>query len=498
MVEKSRAKPDTGSTGGETGHQDAALRLQESEWRYRLISGMTTDYIFVVDVDSEKNLELLWASDNLTALTGRNVSEANNPELWKNIIHPGDHQRFFSFIGQVLQTTEKVEMECRSFHKLGHERWVRVLAQQDKGLDGNHTQIVGAVREITEQKRIEEQLHRSEQKYRTLHSTMTDAFVSVNMDGVIQEFNESFRQMVGYPAEELKKLTYFDLTPEKWHAKELKIVEEEVLLKGSSGVYEKEYIRTDGSVIPIEIRTFLICDDDGKPATMWAIVRDMTERKIYEERLRASVEEKETLLREVHHRVKNNLQTIISLIQLRSREIKDLVSLGIMSQIVEQVRTISVIYQQLFQADGLSKVVMQTYLDLLTSYLLKTFCMENRVKVNVEADAITLDAQWAMPCGLIINELVTNALKYAFPDDLGKAPEIRISLRKMEDNYILQVSDNGVGLPPDLDWKYPNSVGLQLVNLWATHQMNGKITLSRTNETEFTIIFMADKDDRKN
>ena len=224
--------------------------VKDSEWRYKLISEVIADYIFVLDVEPGGTLKLSWASDDLVLETGRKPGEIMTLEVWKTIIHPDDLPLLLDFIKEMLSGTEKGIIECRSYHKDGHERWVRIFARLRKCPDGMATHIIGAVREITNQKHTEHQLKLSEQKYRKLHSSMTDAFCSVNMEGVMQEFNESFRNMLGYSEEELLKLTYLDLTPEKWHAMEARIVEEEILPVGASGVYEKEYIRKNRQVFP--------------------------------------------------------------------------------------------------------------------------------------------------------------------------------------------------------------------------------------------------------
>lgn len=145
--------------------------------------------------------------------------------------------------------------------------------------------------DITEHRQTEEALRRSEAKYRRLHETMMDAFISVDMVGCIQETNRAYRAMLDYSEDELHKLTYISLTPQKWHAFEKRIVQEQILVDGYSKVYEKEYRKKDGTVFPVELRTFLMRDDAGNPVGMWAIVRDITERKQAEEALRESAEQ---------------------------------------------------------------------------------------------------------------------------------------------------------------------------------------------------------------
>ena len=132
--------------------------------------------------------------------------------------------------------------------------------------------------DIAARKRAEEALAASEARYRALFETMRDGLVVVGMDGVIRDFNEVYRKMLGYPADELRTKTYPELTPERWHAAEAKVVSEQVLPRGFSEVYEKEYRRRDGTVFPVELRTILM-QEEGRPSAMWAIVRDVTERK---------------------------------------------------------------------------------------------------------------------------------------------------------------------------------------------------------------------------
>jgi len=139
---------------------------------------------------------------------------------------------------------------------------------------------------IAERKRVEEALRESEKKYRRLHESMTEAFVSVDMNGRIWESNRAFQSMVGYSEDELRQLTYSDITPEKWHTLEKSVVEEQILVQGHADSYEKEYRKRDGTVFPVELNTFLISNEAGNPAGMWAIMRDITERKKMEEERR--------------------------------------------------------------------------------------------------------------------------------------------------------------------------------------------------------------------
>ena len=188
--------------------------------------------------------------------------------------------------------------EAVDFEQIWQDRIFRCHLEQLSDDNGSIIGCVGFAQDITEQKQAEAALRASEAKYRRLHQSMMDAFVSVNMDGRIQEFNDAYRQMLGYEPEELHARTYIDITPERWHASQAKIIQEQVLQRGYSDTYEKEYRRKNGTIFPVELRTYLITDENGKPAAMWAIMRDITKRKRAERELQEANERLEERVRE--------------------------------------------------------------------------------------------------------------------------------------------------------------------------------------------------------
>ncbi len=155
--------------------------------------------------------------------------------------------------------------------------------------------ILGVVRDLTELRKASEALERSERRYRDLYDNLRDGFAVVNLKGKIIEWNKAFQEMLGYSEKEIRKLSYGDITPERWHEVEAKIIEEQVMARGYSDLYEKEYIRKDGSVFPVTLRTYLVRNERGKPTGMWAFVRDITDRKKAVEALRHSEEKYRTL-----------------------------------------------------------------------------------------------------------------------------------------------------------------------------------------------------------
>lgn len=220
--------------------------------------------------------------------------------------------------------------------------------------------------------------------------------------------------------------------------------------------------------------------------------RDITKRKQAEEKMQTALAEKNVLLREVHHRVKNNLQAMIYLIEMQIENISDEKVQIFLRELQEQARTMSLVYEQLYQSDYLAEVDMDGYLNNLATNVIQTFGAGKDINYKVEAENVLLDVETAMPVGLIINELLTNSLKYAFNENQNTDPFILISIKKTNNEMKIIVSDNGIGIPSEFDWENTQTLGLKLVNFWIRYQLAGKINLDRSAGTKFTITFGYD------
>jgi two-component sensor histidine kinase len=215
---------------------------------------------------------------------------------------------------------------------------------------------------------------------------------------------------------------------------------------------------------------------------------EITERKRAEEQIQASLEEKEVLLKEIHHRVKNNLQVISSLLYLQSKKVEDGQTLEIFQDSQHRVRSMALVHERLYQSQDLARVDFVEYARRLTGYLFRSYGVDsNFIQLEINGNGVSLCVDTAIPCGLILNELVSNCLKHAFPG-VGKG-EIHIEIRSDHDGQVtLLIRDNGVGFPEDLDFRNTESLGLQLVsNLVA--QLEGTIELDRTAGTAFQMTF---------
>ncbi|MBM4241785.1 MAG: hypothetical protein FJ150_09025 [Euryarchaeota archaeon] len=214
---------------------------------------------------------------------------------------------------------------------------------------------------------------------------------------------------------------------------------------------------------------------------------EINERKEAEKRLKILLDEKELLVKEIHHRVKNNLMVISSLLNLQSRYIKDKEALGIFKESQSRAKSMALIHERLYQSTDLKRIDFGDYIRILATDLFHTYVTDpGIIKLNINVEDVMVDINTAIPLGLILNELLSNSMKHAFPE--GRSGEISIDFHSHDDEFTLIVKDNGVGFPDDLDFKNTDSLGLRLVNS-LTQQINGKIEMDRTDGTKFKVTF---------
>jgi len=238
--------------------------------------------------------------------------------------------------------------------------------------------------------------------------------------------------------------------------------------------------------------------------------QEIAERLRVEEQIKASLKEKEVLLKEIHHRVKNNLQVIFSLLSLQSERVQDPSALDLLRESRNRIRSMALIHEKLYRSRDLVQVDFGEYTRSLVAFLVRSYrAYASPVALQVQADDVSLSIDAAVPCGLIVNELVSNALKHAFPPgrsktldetattDESKEPTDQICVELRSDDHqrvTLTIADNGVGFPPDLDFRNAESLGLQLVNT-LVQQLDGTIELIRRDKgTTFKVTFPASQD----
>jgi two-component sensor histidine kinase len=217
-----------------------------------------------------------------------------------------------------------------------------------------------------------------------------------------------------------------------------------------------------------------------------SIIHDITEQKKAEEQIARSLQEKEVLLKEIHHRVKNNMNVISSLLNLEASRTTDKAVRAILKEAQDRVNMMALIHKKLYQSKDLAHIDYKEYLQTLVAGITDTYHRHD-VIVTVDMESLFFDVTIGIPCGLIVNELVSNSLKYAFPE--GRKGTIKVGINKdSEGNNVLTVADDGVGFPDTVDFRKTTSLGLQLVSM-LTGQIHGKVALSRGEGTRFSITF---------
>ncbi len=304
-------------------------------------------------------------------------------------------------------------------------------------------------------------------------SSMGDSVVVLDNSACVVKMNPAALNLFNVPASEVVGKPVDKIWPGR----------ERDILKGGT----REVVMDGKQQRTYDMRVSPLTDWRGHTVNLVVVLRDITERKLIEEQIKASLEEKEILLREIHHRVKNNLQVISSLLNLQSATVKDGYLKEMLKESQNRIKSIALIHEKLYKSETLANVNSKEYVTSLLGELIRSYgAVMGRVSLNIEVENVPLKTDTAIPCGLIITELFSNCLKHAFPGD--RRGEIWVTLRSMNDEIELGVSDNGVGFP-DMDFRNTPTLGLRLVTLLVENQLGGTITVTRTGGTLFRITF---------
>jgi PAS domain S-box-containing protein len=357
-----------------------------------------------------------------------------------------------------------------------------------KNESGDIVNLIQITRNATERKQAEEALRESEERYRTILDSIEEAYFEVDIRGNLTFFNDSLCKLLGYTKDQLMGMNNRVYMTQESSKRIYKHSNEMYRTGNPIKKVDFEIIRKDGSHGFHETSASLMRDRAGQPIGFRGISRDVTERKQAEEKIQASLREKEVLLKEIHHRVKNNLQVVSSLLSLQSGYAKDREALEMFKESQNRVRSMALIHEKLYQSKDFARIDIAGYIQDLTTSLFRSYGTSAAdIKLNIDVKDIFLDINTSIPCGLIINELVSNSLKHAFPD--GREGEIKIAMQRINENKIkLIVGDNGIGFPKDIDFRNTESLGMQVV-ITLAEQLDGTIELDKSSGTTFRIGF---------
>lgn len=381
----------------------------------------------------------------------------------------------------------------------GERRSIIVRTQVIADENGQIIGTRGVNQDITDLKKVEDALSESDRLLSNIIDFLPDATFTIDSDGRVISWNRAMEEMTRVWSEEILGKENHEYALPFYGMRRPMLIDlvtapDDEILKYYPDVKRKGRrlsIETDvslkGDIRTVWAAAVPLYDSKGNFIGAIESVRDITQMKESRIRIKKDLKEKEMLLKEIHHRVKNNLMVISSLLNIQARYIKDKESHDIFIQSKNRARSMAIIHERLYRSTDLKKIDFRDYIRSLSTELFHSYVSNPHVlKLNLNVDDIFLDINTAIPLGLIINELITNSLKHAFSE--GKKGEINIDFHKKDDNYEFILKDDGIGFPEDLDFKNTDSLGLQLVNSF-TDQIDGKIELNSTNGTEFKITF---------
>jgi len=343
------------------------------------------------------------------------------------------------------------------------------------------TLVCSTIRDVTERSQEE-----ARARLAAIVEASDDCIIGETLDGIVTSWNRAGERIFGYTAAEMVGSPFAILCPPDavdQHA--------EILGRIAQGdrVTNFEVLRRtkDGRDITASITASPVRNQEGVVVSAAKVTRDITAKKEREAALQASLKEKEVLLQEVHHRVKNNLQVIASLLNMQLRKVDSQAARGALEECRNRVLAIALIHEKLYQSKDYGRVPFSDYIRTIAGNAFQSAGIApGVVQLAVQIEPIALPVDKAIPCGLLVNELITNALKHAFPDRREGIVEVSLSAR--EGKVSLCVKDNGIGLSPDFDLEKSQSLGLQLVTTLA-RQLDGSVEILRSGGTTFRVSF---------
>ena len=431
-------------------------------------------------------------------------------DLWRNALHPDDRAAAETALTDAVNGSKEFDTTFRIACPSGRVKHIKATALAHRDASGRVLRMVGLNWDVSDKVEAESSLRKSEGMQRAILSYAGSAIIATDCDGVIASFNLAAEGLLGYPAKDLVGKA----TPALFHdpaevetrrvalEKELGISIDRpfdvFVAKAKRGVTDARewtYVRRDGSRVPVLLTVTSIRDEANAITGFLGVAVDLTQSKQQEGELRElnrqlanQSAQRETLLQEVHHRVKNNLQVIASLIRLQIRQIGDRAAKNALVEAQSRVASIALIHERLYQSQDYSRVPFSEYATSLARNVFDAAgASPSRVGLELDIEPLNLPVDRAIPCGLILNELITNALKHAFPE--GRVGKVTVHMhRRSHGEVMLSVADDGVGLPDRLGERAKKSLGMQLITT-LVEQINGRVDFFGGNGTTCQIRF---------
>jgi two-component system CheB/CheR fusion protein len=462
--------------------EDVTERREEAEVRYQRLFETAKDGMLLFDAETEKLTDVNPFFLELTGYGRERLAgcRMNEMEVFRDAGAANDT------IGEA-KSHEIIRHEDVPLRTADRKR-IEVELVANRYAVGTQQVVQVNMRDVTRRNQAVQGRQESEERFRLFVESVRDyALFQMDLNGRITSWNSGAERLLGYSESEIvgeSGARVFTLEDVESGEPERAL---ETARRTGKSEDERWHVRKDGSRFFASGVLTTVRDQAGRLRGFARVMRDITERRTVEQQIRGSLHEKEILLKEIHHRVKNNLQMIASLLSLQSEYLGHSKAVELLEDMKSRVRSIAAIHEILYGSADLSQIDFAGYVDALAKDLLSFHsAAANKVRLNIHSEPVFLEITQAVPCGLIVNELLTNSLKHAFPD--GRVGSIEVSFTCPVEECKLEISDDGIGLPATLDPQNSASMGFQLLML-LIQQIKGKLTVDRSSGTRFTIVF---------
>jgi len=457
--------------------KQAEQALRKSEDKYRALLTNIND--LVMEIDSEG--KFTYISPQIFDMFGYTQEESIGLAVY-DFIHPDDIEKCM----KAMETLDEVKhLEYRSKHKDGHYVHVSTSGRYiSDGAGGFKT--VSILRNITERKKAEEALTEERNLLRTLIDNLPDFIYAKDSKSRYIVCNQAhLRYLKTTTIDEIIGKSVFELFPQEMAAQYY--ADDQEIIRSGQPIFNKEEqsVNEAGDSVWNLTTKVPLRNRDGNILGLVGIAHDITERKQTEKQLQKSLKEKEILIKEIYHRVKNNLAVVSGLLNMQSTYIKDKEAIAAFQETRDRIYSISAVHSQLYNSEDYSTIDYTQYIKNLVNNIFYSSQISGPVKLHLELDDVILPIDKAIPCGLLLNEIVTNALKHAFPEN--RKGNLRIIMSSLEDNNCeIIVKDDGIGIPDNLNLEKSKTYGLKLINL-LTKQIDRTLEIISEKGTEFRI-----------
>lgn len=457
------------------------LARANTEEQFRRLTGNIRAVFWTSSADGRRRNYVSPAYEQIWRQSRAELRE--RPDAWLDSIHSKDADR----VQRALSDSPDYDQVYRIVLPDRSTRWIHDRGFPVRNELGQVSQIVGIAEDISAQKEAEAKIQSTTALLATLIDNLRSAVLVEDEQHGVRHVNQVFCEMFDIP---VPKESLFGTDTRLLFAKSKSFGERIEQIRQSGQAISGEEIQFEDQILQ---RDYVPLDFDSQELYHLWQYQNITEQKRVERQIKTSLSEKEVLLQEIHHRVKNNLQVVSSLLSLQSEQIKDKEALTLFKESQDRVRAMALVHERLYKSHDLANIDFTGYVQNLANHLMRSYGSKaGSVSLDLKVEPVPLGIDAAIPCGLIINELVSNSLKYAFPS--GETGKILLRLSLDNSNTLrLHVKDDGVGLPEGLDLSKTQSLGLKLVQ-GLVQQLGGTLTYRNNNGTEFDISFSLNND----